>query len=131
MFPQGGGMLVRVSTNAPIDSIWSGLLNSRNEYIHLALAARGMHGRLFLISTRSHWQELLEQRLSSNCSSCLSSFTCACVFLKLIPFGIFHASSKLSDKFLLKVWTVLVGDPFVALLTHGESSSFMSKEASS
>lgn len=55
---------------------------SISPWLHVACT-----GGLLLISTRSHWQELLERRLSSNCYSCLSSFTCACIFLKLIPFG--------------------------------------------
>lgn len=53
-------------------------------------------GGLLLISTHSRWQELLEQRLSSNCYSCLSSFTCARIFLRLIPFGLKFSMLRLS-----------------------------------
>lgn len=53
-------------------------------------------GGLLLISAHSHWQELLERRLSSNCYSCLSSFTCACIFLRLIPFGLKFSMLHLS-----------------------------------
>lgn len=54
-------------------------------------------GGLLLISARSRWQELLERRLSSNCYySCLSSFTCASIFLRLIPFGFTFSMLHLS-----------------------------------
>lgn len=56
---------------------------SISPWLHVACT-----GGLFLISARSRWQEPLERRWSSNCYSCLSSSTCAHIFLRLFPFGL-------------------------------------------